>query len=217
MWLDWNWPAAEAALRRAIGLNPHNALAHHELGQLLTRVGRCDDAIPEVERAVLENPVYPNFQSGLAEVYLNCRRYERAIDEFEKALPLARDSDAIYRDIGDAYFFQGKYTTALASYRKARWVPGWAYVPLGDRQRALAQIDTLTRRWAAGTAAPYEPYLLAKLYTSLGDRDQAITWLERLYGARTGLVVYLKVQPHFDPLRGEPRFQALLKKAGLND
>jgi len=217
MWLDWNWPAAEAALRRAIGLNPHNALAHHELGQLLTRVGRCDDAIPEVERAVLENPVYPNFQSGLAEVYFNCRRYERAIDEFEKALPLARDSDAIYRDIGDAYFFQGKYTTALASYRKARWVPGWAYVPLGDRQRALAQIDTLTRRWAAGRAAPYEPYLLAKLYTSLGDRDQAITWLERLYGARTGLVVYLKVQPHFDPLRGEPRFQALLKKAGLND
>jgi hypothetical protein len=90
-------------------------------------------------------------------------------------------------------------------------------VPLGDRQPALAQIDTLTRRWAAGTAAPYEPYLLAKLYTSLGDRDQAITWLERLYGARTGLVVYLKVQPHFDPLRGEPRFQTLLKKAGLND
>ena len=215
MWLDWNWSAADAALRSAIDLNPHNALAHHELGQLLTRVGRCDDAIPEVERAVLENPVYPNFQSGLAEVYLNCRRYGRAIEEFEKALPLARDSDAIYRDIGDAYFFEGQYSSALASYRKTRWVPGWAYVPLGDRRRALAQIDTLTGDWAAGTAAPYVPYLLARLYTTLGDRDQAITWLERLSGARAGLVVYLKVQPHFDPLRGEPRFQALLRKAGL--
>jgi serine/threonine-protein kinase len=58
--------------------------------------------------------------------------------------------------------------------------------------------------------------MLARMYTSLGERAEAITWLERSYEERGGMVIYLKVDPHFDTLRGEPRFQGLLKKIGLD-
>ena len=70
MWLDRDWPAAEAAFRKAIELNPHNSVAHHELGQLFMRVGRCDEAAVQEQHAVLQNPGVAHFQSGLAEVYL---------------------------------------------------------------------------------------------------------------------------------------------------
>jgi TolB-like protein/Tfp pilus assembly protein PilF len=86
MWTDWDWAAAEAALRRSVELNPHNSRAHHELCQLLMRVKRCDEAVPEEQRAILEDPGSAGYQSGLAEVYLYCRRYDEAIREFEKTL-----------------------------------------------------------------------------------------------------------------------------------
>jgi len=218
MWIDHDWPMAEAAFRRAIELNPHNSQAHHELGQLFMRLARCDEAVAEEQRAVLQNPGAAHYQSGLAEVYLYCRRYDDAIREFEKALVLVPDSTRIYFNLGDSYFHQGQYSKALTMYGKSRRpLPGWAYVPLGSRREARNQIDTLKGTWARGEANAFTMWNLARLYTSLDEREQAITWLERGHEARHGLVIYLKVHPHFDSLRGEPRFEALLRKVRLAD
>jgi TolB-like protein/Flp pilus assembly protein TadD len=218
MWLDRDWPAAEAALRRAIELSPNNGLAHHELGQLFMRVARCDEAVAEEQRAVLQNPGVAHYQSGLAEVYLYCRRYDEAIREFGKALDLVRDSAGIYFNLGDAYFHQRQYAKALTMYEKSRRPPpGWIYVALGSQQEARAQIGTLKAVWARGEGNGLTTWNLARLHTTLGEREEAITWLERTYEGRHGMVVYLKVHPHFDSLRGEPRFQALLKKVRLAD
>jgi TolB-like protein/Flp pilus assembly protein TadD len=216
MWVSWDWAAAEAALRHSIELNPHNSKAHHELGQLLMRLKRCDEAVVEEQRAVLEDPRDPDWQAGVGEVYFFCRRYQDAIHEFEKTLPVARDSAPIYRKIAEAYFFQRNYATALAYYEKTKWVPGWAHVPLGGRQRALAQVDTLEAQWDRRAGGQLiAPFNLARLYTALGEREKALTTLERLRDAHAGGLVYLKVDPHLDPLREESRFQALLKKVGL--
>ncbi len=215
-WIDRDWPAAETAFRHAIELNPHNSLAHHELGQLLMRVSRCDEAVTEEQRAVLQNPGVAHFQSGLAEVYLYCRRYDEALGEFEKNLDLVRDSAGTYFNIGEAYSYQGRYAQALAMYEKSgRPVPAWAYVPLGMAEEARKQIDASKAEWARSGADGLVAWNLARTYTSLGEREEALTWLERSYDPRGGLVVYLKVHPHFDALRGEPRFQALLRQAGL--
>jgi hypothetical protein len=86
---------------------------------------------------------------------------------------------------------------------------------LGNRREARRQIDTLQAAWARGEADHFTTWKLAQLHTSLGEREEAITWLERTHDEGRGLVVYLKVHPHFDALRGEPRFQTLLKKLRL--
>jgi tetratricopeptide (TPR) repeat protein len=215
MWRDWDWPAAEAALRRSIELNPHNPKAHHELGQLLMRVRRCDEAIVETQREMLEQPRDVYGQGGLAEVYLFCRRYDDAIREFEKTLSLTRDSSSIYFNMGDAYFFQRRFDDALAMYRRARWVPGWAWVQSGHRREALRQVDSLGVVFARTGQNYWIAWTVARIYASLGDRDHALAWLERIYEAHEGILVYLAVHPQFDVLRGEPRFQALVARVGL--
>ena len=210
MWLDWDWIGAQAALHRAIALSPHNSRAHHELGQLLMRLGRCDEAVVAEQTAVLHDPARQLFQSGLGEIYLYCRRYDEAVHEFERTLGLTPNSSYTYRNLGDAYFYQRQYPKALAMYEKAGSVPGWARIPLGSRKEALRQIAELK------SALPHDGrWDLARLYTSLGEPDSAITWLEQAYEHRDGMVVYLRVMPHFDPLRDHPRFQTLLKKVGL--
>jgi serine/threonine-protein kinase len=215
-WVDRDWLAAEEAFRHAIELNPHNSGPHHELGQLSMRLGRCDEAVEEEQRAVLENPGVAHYQSGLAEVYLFCRRYDDAIREFEKNLDLVRDSLSTTTNIGDAYFYQGKYAQALATYESARWpVPGWAYAALDRREDARKWIATSEAEWARGGAPVWVAWNLARTYATLGERAEALTWLERTYDANGGFVVYLKVHPQFDSLRGEPRFQSLLRKVGL--
>jgi serine/threonine-protein kinase len=216
MWIDWDWPAAERAFREAIELDPHNSVAHHELGQLLMRLTRCDEAVAEEQRAILQNPGVAHFQSGLAEVYLYCRRYDDAVRELEKNLALVTDSAGTYFLLGDAYFYQGKYTQALSSYERTGWpVPGWAYPPLGRQQEVRKWTAASEDEWGRGGTRTFVAWNLARTHATLGHREQALTWLERTYDQRSGLVVYLKVHPQFDSLRGEPRFQSLLRKIGL--
>jgi len=217
MWVDWDWPAAEAALRRSMELNSHDARAHHELGMLFMRLGRCDESVVEERRAMFLEPSSSYYQAGIAEVYLQCRRYDEALREFQKALDLGRDSANVYWNLGEAYFHQGQYQNALTMYGKmGHRPPGWAYVPLGSRTAALQQIDSLRAKWAREPNG-WDSWMLARLYTSLGNPTEAIGWLERAYEMRSGIVVYLKVEPHFDPIRGEPRFHTLLKEIGLDD
>ena len=213
-WMDWDWPAAEAALRRSIALNSYDARAHHELGQLLMRLGRCDEAVAEERRAMSVEPSDMGFQSGIAEVYFNCHRFDDALREYSKQFD--GDSSKVSWDLAETYFAQGRYRDALTMYEQShRPVPGWAYAALGSRTQALQEIDARQADVAAGKADEWTYWDLARLYTSVGKRAEAIGCLERLYEERSGLVVYLKVQPLFDPLRAEPRFQALLTKVGL--
>jgi len=119
-------------------------------------------------------------------------------------------------NIGDAYFYQGKYAQALATYESSRWpAPGWAYAALDRREDARKWIATSEAEWARGGAPVWVAWNLARTYATLGERAEALTWLERTYDANGGFVVYLKVHPQFDSLRGEPRFQSLLRKVGL--
>ncbi|MDQ3243620.1 MAG: protein kinase [Gemmatimonadota bacterium] len=218
MWIDRDWPAAESALRRAIYLNPHNGTAHHELGQLFMRLARCDEAVAEEQLAVLQNPGVAHFQSGLAEVYYYCRRYDQAIREFEKNLDLVRDSAGTYFLLGDTYFHQQRYSQALSMYEKSRWpVPAWAYVALGRYKEAEEQIIALKSEFARGGENVFVVWHLARTYATMGERDEAIRWLDQTFADKSGLVVYLKVHPHFDSLRGEPQFQRLLEKVGLGN
>ena len=120
--------------------------------------------------------------------------------------------------IADAYFYQRQYEQALAMYEKSGWpVPAWAYVSLGRLEEARKTIATSEAEWARGGAVSVVAWNLARSYASLGERAQALTWLERTNDAGGGILVYLKVHPHFDALRGEGRFQKLLQQLGLTN
>lgn len=166
----------------------------------------------------MQNPGVAHFQSGLAEVHLYCRHYGKAITEFERTLPLVRDSGSVNYLIGDAYYFDGQFAKARAFYAKTPWpMPGWAEIALGTPERARAQIVELSARWARGESDAFTAWNLARIHASLLEREAALTWLERSHASGHGMVLYLKVQPQFDILRGEPRFKALLQKVGLNE
>jgi eukaryotic-like serine/threonine-protein kinase len=228
MWADRDWPGAEAAFRRAIELNPHDSDAHHELGQLLMRLGRCNEAVPEERLAILSNPGLAQFQSGLGEVYFFCRRYADAIREYEKTVSLDPQRTSIYFWLGDALFFQGEYEKALLAYGRTGSdsllsPPAWAYVPLGRSNEARRRAARLEAAWSTFGPASTKPsdwgkadlsWDLARTYASLGERDKAIMWLSRsMESGGYFMDIYLKVHPAFDSLREDPRFRALMKQA----
>jgi len=217
-WMRWDWAASEAAFRRAITLNSRDGQAHHELGQLLMRMGRCGEALVEERRAMAVEPESIVYQSGIGEIYHYCRLFDDALRETRNGFNVREDSSHVYWDLAETYFDQGQYRTALVMYEKSGDpAPGWAYAALGSRTQALQEIAALQAQVEPGKSNDWTYWTLAKLHTSLGERAEAITWLERMYEKRSGLLVYLKVEPHFDPLRGEPRFQALMEKVGLPD
>ncbi|MFQ5677755.1 MAG: hypothetical protein ACE5G1_17835, partial [bacterium] len=91
------------------------------------------------------------------------------------------------------------------------------YAGTGQREKALAVLEDWKARWAKGNADPFNSSNIAPIYAALGEKEQALDWLERAYEARLGFLVGVKVDPDYYPLHGEPRFQALLEKMGLDE
>jgi serine/threonine-protein kinase len=235
-WGHSDWAGAAAALRRALDLAPLDARSHHELAMLLMRLGRFDEALAAEQRALYLDPPSSHYQQSLGEVYLLGRRYDEAIREFEKTLRMDPERSETYSGrnetywfLGTAYLYKRQYDVAARWFEQAGPIPPYVYPALGQRARALAARDSILalaergERHAARLrpserkAAGYVAADLVRLLISLGEYEQALDWLERIVDEHLGWVpVYLKVLPDLDPLRGEPRFQALLEKVGLD-
>lgn len=177
----WDWVGSEAAFRRAIRLNSRDGEAHHELGQLLMRTGRCDEALIEERRALALAPESVPYQSGIGEIDHYCRRFDDALREFRNVFNVRADSSHVYWDMAETYFDQGQYRTALAMFAKSgEPAPAWAYAALGARTPALREIDSLEARIARGESDDWTHWTLAKLCVSVGNHAAAIGWLERM-------------------------------------
>jgi serine/threonine protein kinase/TolB-like protein/Tfp pilus assembly protein PilF len=219
--IEWDWDGAERAFRRAIELNPGDAFAHHELGQLWTRQGRFEEALAQEKQALLLDPLSSRYQSGVGEVYLYSGRYDEAIVELEKAHAVNPNAGNYYG--GHAHWEKGNYEEALESWEAYRGPEPVFEVGLarhdavtGQGDKALEVIEEWKDRWEQGAVDTFIPWYIATVYTDLGEPEQALDWLERASESRLGFFVYVKVDPVFYPLHEEPRFQALLEKMGLN-
>jgi len=126
--------------------------------------------------------------------------------------------------LGRAYWQKGMYEEALRSWETVETgVTGWFKWCLarydavtGQREKALEVIEDMEAGWAQGDFELFILWNIALFYADLGDKDEALDWLERAYDERLGFLIYLKVDPGFYPLHEEPRFQALLEKLGLD-
>ena len=218
-WFGWNWPAAEASLRRAIALDPNYANARRSLGHVLSNAGRHSEALAEMARAREFDPFSPLMHGLSAQTAYNARNFELAERHARQSLAVDPNFWGGYVNLGQALAGQGRYEEALVAiaegYRLAGNAKGLtrrAYV-LG-RMGRTAEAKALLGELEQGKR-PVPPYEIAAVHAGLGGANRAFAWLEKAYAARDANLVFLPVDPKMDPIRGDARFQALLDRCGF--
>jgi TolB-like protein/tetratricopeptide (TPR) repeat protein len=227
-YLDWDLKGSEQSFREAIRLNPGFAEAHHELSMLLQRVKRFEAALRAGRQAVAHAPTSLRFINGMGEVLLSAGRNAEALAVADQVLTTDSTFSNAYQMRGVAYEQLEQWDRAARAWRdclrvtpnvfRAQVRLGYIAGRTGDTTEANkvlrgveARVNKAEHSGDQGDLAEY----LAQLHMALGNRAQALTWLERAAGAHSGSMLYLAVDRTYAPLQNEPRFQALLKQIGL--
>jgi TolB-like protein/tetratricopeptide (TPR) repeat protein/predicted Ser/Thr protein kinase len=224
---DWDLAGAEQEYRRALELSPNYASAHHWYAELLVQMGRFDEALDHYRRALEVEPLSSAIGSDFGIALYYARRYDQAIAELTKVIEADPKFSRTHHYLARVYAQRGQYREALDEQQKGWLVAGDN--PDGVAHRSAAIREALGRSGAPGfwqqlrklevekTNHPSDwEHDVAALYARLGDRDQALAWLERAYTKRTFELLFLKVAPEWDKLRGDPRFDDLLRRIGLS-
>lgn len=226
----YDWAGAEAEFRRAIELNPNYASAHHWYANLyLDPVGRFADAIAEMKLALELDPTNLIVNADLGQAYYFARQYQAAVETCRKTIEMDPSFLPSHWYLADAYHQLGMTSEEVAETahfisqeqaaqpeagREADWgkVLEDAYRTGGYQTFLEAVLKEFQAVKRPGSAPPER---LATTYFLLGQRDQAMTALEQSYQQRAPNIIYLKADPYYDPLRPDPRFQALERSMGL--
>jgi serine/threonine protein kinase/tetratricopeptide (TPR) repeat protein len=218
-WYDYDFPAAERELKRAITLNPNLGYVHEYYGWYLVALGRADEGVAESRRAQELDPLSIEINAALGQTLYLARRYDDAIDQLQKTIEL--DPNYLWAQLvlGDGYEQKGELSRAVAELQKANrfadanpWTVAElarAYSLAGNRvegQKLLGQLEEQYKRSDIGA------YGVAMVYGALGEKDRAFQWLEKAYQDRTEWLSDLKVDPEADSLRADSRFQDLLRR-----
>jgi TolB-like protein/DNA-binding winged helix-turn-helix (wHTH) protein/Flp pilus assembly protein TadD len=213
---EWNWSGAENQYRIALKLNPNCADCHFTYGALLAALGRYDEAIVQTNQAIELDPLSSLYRNWLAAIAFFSRQYDLSMKLAENL------SDEWAFSVGLCYIQKKMYTQAIASFEKSIARTGRQTDTLGT----LALVYGLAGRKSETKKIISElkersrhhyvfPSVFAYAYLGLGDKEQALTFLERAYEEQDPALFYLKVWPLLDPLRSEPRFQALLRRVNF--
>lgn len=211
---DWDWQKAGNEYRRAIELNPNYATAHQWYAEHLALQGRFDEALSESERARQLDPLSLIITTDKGAILYYSRQYDQAIEQFRAVLDMDPDFPRAHM-IVFAYAQKGMFADALAHVEKGPW--RWstlAYVYGRSRQQlearnALEKLEQLNQR------QQMDPAAFLRAYIGMGSKDEAFAYLEKVYAQHSNALVTLKVDPVYDPLRNDPRFQDLLHRVGL--
>jgi tetratricopeptide (TPR) repeat protein len=218
--VDWNWQDGETAYRRAISLNPSYAGARAVYSHLLMITRRPDEALTQIERALELDPFNPMTQSFYGMVLYSLRRYDDCIAQCQEVLRTAPNHWLALSGLWYAFYEKGMYEESLAAAKAL-------YAAEGNRQavealeRGYAEggyqgaMSLAAETLAASSAAVALTTNTAILYVFAGINDRALEWLERCFEARDPNVPYIGIEPAFDPLRDDPRFQDLVRRLNL--
>jgi len=215
---DWDWAGAEKEYKRAIELKPNSVEMRMFYWEFLAAMKRLDEAEAEIARCLELDPLNSYVQMIYGMFLLSAHRFDDAVAQFGKILQAESDFGPAHLGLWQAHHHKGRYPEALAA--ATTYFSKW-----GDKEMA----DTLTAGQAKGgyreamragagklAARQAETYVLAlqvaMLHAYAGDKSQALDWLERAFDQRESGLVKLQIDPDWDTLRDEPRFQALLRR-----
>ena len=218
---EYAWPEAEQGFRRAIELNPNNALAHLELGaSVLVVQERFAEGLDEVRRAVRLDPLSPYVNTEFGRALMWAGQYDEAIDQLRKAIALEPSRNRPYNLLASALSLQGKNAEALtvrddAVKRGAQLTSAPAAVypcvlaRLGRRDEVLAAIQRQLDAPGAGAR------FVAQIYACLGDAERSLEYLEKALAANEPNLPEIVQSPDLAWMRPNPRFAALRKELNL--
>jgi tetratricopeptide (TPR) repeat protein len=219
---EWDWSGAEQAFRRAVDLSPSYVEAHHWLSHGLVAVGRMDEALEESERALGPDPLNLIMRAHHAWNYVMARQPEKALEI------CAVLSDMLPRLFGSKLYSGlaleqlGRHAEAAAHFRLAAAsgqgsteriaALAHAHARAGQRAQATRLLAGLHARAKRSYVCPVD---IAIAYTGLGDFEAALDHLEQAVAQRSSELIYLGVEPRFDPLRARPRFRRIAQRVGF--
>jgi tetratricopeptide (TPR) repeat protein len=218
---EWDWRGAEREFRRAIELDSNYVTARHWYAEHLAFTGRFDEALAQSARARQLDPLSLIIAADHAAILYFSRQYDRAIQQFRAVLAVEPDFGRAQMIVA-AYVQHGQLDEALAhiqNWQKSDpgpWPWAWAAYLHGragriaDARRALQEMEKSNQRAKLDLT-----WLSATAHSGMGEKDEVLAWLDRARTERSSLVLTLKVDPIFDLVRGDPRFDKLLQRVGL--
>jgi TolB-like protein/Flp pilus assembly protein TadD len=219
---EWNWPEHEKEQRKALELNPGSAAIHKYRATFLRHLGKFQEAIDEAKRAIELDPLDKLANANLGDAYLSARRYDLAIAQYKKVLDSHPTYSTALNSLGLAYVYRGLYDQGIEAIQKqltldgipADYSPDLAYadVMMGKTDEAR---QIMNRLLALAKTEPVQPPYLAIVCAAVGERKQALEWLEKAYQQHSPAMTWLKTDPRFDSIRQEPEFQDLMRRVGL--
>lgn len=219
---EWDWPGAEAAMRRSLELNPSYAQARVFYSYFLEAMGRQDEAVHEAEAARAIDPLSPRVNVNLGWQYIQAGRLEDARQQFERTAELDPNFWGVHWGMGHYFKRKGDFDGAIVAFQRAIDAGGGYVLPLTELGQAYAIAgrrdearEVLQRLSALAEENYVSPVNMASIYVGLGDFDAAFEQLDRALELRSRSLAWLKVLDNFDPIRSDPRYQALLDRIGL--
>ena len=221
---DWNWRGAELSFQKAIELNPNYAEAHQVYGTLLLRLGRIGDAIVELKKAQRLDPLSPAINTWMAEAFAQLGEHDVAIRIHQETTRFAPDYLFAHYFLVHSYVSTGRLGEATKAAEEARILSDdmsltrsasiFLKAQMGDRDAARAELESLVHKRDGKYVSAIN---IASGYAVLGDKDEALKWLETALVERDSNLTWLNVDREFDFLRDEPRFRAIVRAVNLTD
>lgn len=228
---EWDFPAAENEYRVALQLPPGEAGTHEQYSLYLKSQRRYDEALREINRCLELNPLEPVSHANAGTLLGLLARYDESMEQFHKALELSPDEAYLHERMGAVLLWQAKTSgkferitqlQAMDEFQRAvtlsdrrpenlAWL-GYSFAVMGKRNHAFKALKEIK----GNPKEQYvSPFYVAMLYAGLGDRENALAWLEKAYEEHDEWMVYLRVYPEFASLQSEPRYQELVSRLNL--
>jgi TolB-like protein/DNA-binding winged helix-turn-helix (wHTH) protein/Flp pilus assembly protein TadD len=216
---DRDWAASDREFKRALALDHNYAPAHHWYSMYLALEGHEEEALVEAQKAYELDPLSAVVGANLAKILEEAGQDDKAIEQVKKTLDLEPDSGVTHAVLGLGYQNKRMYADAIAEYKKAlqlggspaemRGLLGNAYAVSGNRPDAQKMIAELKSLWPEHARAALD---LAVVFSGLGDKENALYWLEKAQEIHVSDLIGIGKDPHFVELRSDRRFQALVQR-----
>ena len=228
---DWDFATAERSFRAAIALSPNYATAHQWYAELLSYLGRLDEALNEIRKAQELDPLSTIINVTAGHILTLAGKYDEAIVQLRKTIELDNSFPLTHRVLRDAYEYNHMFPEAIAENEAAAVAQGdpaerasratailrEAYTSSGERGYWRARLRRAEQNIKEGTAMNYDesPWRIASFYAHVGDVDSAVHWLRQALEQRDIALAFVQTAPEFQSLRSDPRIMNIMRQAGF--